>query len=115
MADVIEARGYNGQVEFDGRTVTIKREGFLARASQGRSEKSLALRQISAVQFKPAGVLSNGFIQFTIPGEISESVHKGGRAIDAAGDENAVLFTRKQSSAFASLRDLIRQTLNTLA
>ena len=31
MSETITAKGYNGQVSFDGRFVTISRSGFVAR------------------------------------------------------------------------------------
>lgn len=111
MAEQITAHGRNGQVHFDGKTVTIKREGALARVSHGRGEKSIPLRQIAAVQFKPVSMLTNGFIQFTVPGELAPASQKGNRARDAAGDENSVLFLKKQESEFSALRDAVRSAI----
>lgn len=111
MAEVIAAQGRNGQVSFDGKTVTITREGFAARVSHGRGEKSIPLRQIAAVQMKPVSLMTTGFIQFTVPGEISSKVQKGGRGLDAASDENAVLFLKKQEPDFVALRDAVQAAI----
>ena len=67
---MIEAVGKAGQIQFDGQYVTITRKGFLARSIVGKGEKRLHIAQISGVQWKPAGPLINGFIQFTLPGGI---------------------------------------------
>lgn len=108
MTDVLNANGRNGQIYFDGKTVTIKREGFLARSTQGRGDKMIPLRHIAGIQLKPAGALSNGYIQFSVPGEMSNRNAKGGRTMDATRDENAVIFLKKQQADFEILRDAIQ-------
>ncbi|HWU28024.1 MAG TPA: DUF4429 domain-containing protein [Microbacterium sp.] len=112
---IIEAAGRNGQIHFDGKTVTIRREGFFGRAGHGRGEKMIPIRQIAGVQMKPSGALTNGFIQLAVPGEISTTkALKGGRTMDAANDENAVIFTKKQQPQFEALRDAIRDAVAAL-
>lgn len=111
MTDVLVAKGRNGQIKFDGRTVTITREGFAARASHGRGEKMIPLRQIAGVQFKPVAMLTTGYIQFTVPGEISSHKKKGSRTMDAASDENAVIFLKKQQPEFEAIRTAIQSAL----
>lgn len=110
----ITAEGRNGQVSFDGKTVTITREGAAARATHGRGEKSIPLRQIAAVQFKPNSFATVGFIQFTIPGEMSNNRRKGGRTIDAAKDENAVTFAKKVEPDFIALKTAVQDALAAL-
>jgi hypothetical protein len=109
--NVVVAHGVNGHIEFDGSVVTIVREGVLARLSQGRSVKQIPVRQIQAVQCKPAGAILNGFIQFTIPGEMSSRVAFGARTYDSAKDENAVIFTRSQEDAFLELAGAITNAI----
>lgn len=105
---IIEAVGRNGQIQFDGKTVTIRRDGFFGRGVHGRGEKTLFLRQIGGVQLKPSGALTNGFFQLTIPGEIATTrAAKGSRTFDAANDENAVIFNKKQQPLFEALRAAI--------
>lgn len=115
MADAIAAHGRNGQISFDGKTVTIKREGLAARLSHGRGEKNIPLRMIAAVQMKPVTFATTGFIQFTVPGEISTTTaQKGKRGLNAAQDENSVLFLKKQEPEFIALRDAIQEAMATL-
>ena len=111
MSQVVTAKGRNGQVTFDGKTVTITREGAAARLTHGRGEKMLALRQISAVQLKPVGLLTAGYIQFTIPGELGNERQKGARTFDATKDENSVLFLKKNEQEFLTLRDAVRAAI----
>ena len=106
------AKGHNGQLRFDGQTVTITREGFLARATQGRSTKELPIRSIGAVQFKPANALINGFVQFSVMGEVSvRNNNLGSRTVQAGQDENSVIVVKKQMPAFVALVDAVRAAI----
>lgn len=111
MTETISAQGRNGQVTFDGKTVTITREGLVARATHGRSDKMLALRQISAIQLKPVSLLTTGYIQFTVPGEMSNNKGKGARTFDATKDENSIVFLKKQQPEFEAIRTAIQSAL----
>lgn len=99
-----EVTGQGGQITFDGQYVTITRKGFLARATHGKGEKRLHISQISAVQWKPAGALVNGFIQFTVPGGNEVRGRMGSQTSNAAKDENSVIFTKAQMPEFEKLR-----------
>lgn len=106
---MIEAAGQGGQMLFDGQYVTITRNGFLARATHGRGDKNIPITAISAVQWKPAG-LTNGFIQLSIGGADRQAA-KGGRTMNAAKDENSVVFTKKQQPQFEVLRAALEQAI----
>ncbi|MFG2992321.1 DUF4429 domain-containing protein [Streptomyces sp. NPDC048257] len=109
-AAMIEVSGSGGQLVFDGQYITITRKGFLARATHGRGEKRLHVSQVSAVQWKPAGALVNGFIQFSIGGADRQAL-KGARTIDASKDENSVVFTKQQQPEFERLRAALDQAI----
>jgi hypothetical protein len=106
LRDVITAKGYNGTVTFDGRAITISRTG-LGRLASGASDKMIPLRSVTAVQLKPAGMLKNGYIAFTIPG----GQEVGGGTYQAAKDENAVIFTKQQAADFDALRAAVNEAL----
>lgn len=89
---MLQVKGHNGTISFDGTVVTIARTGFMARATIGKGEKRIPVRQITAVQFKPAGVLMNGYIAFTIGGGNEQRSRFGAQTYQAAQDENAVVF-----------------------
>lgn len=108
---MIEVKGRNGQVRFDGQYVTITRKGFLARSSVGKGEKRLHISQITAVQWKPAGWAWNGFIQFTLPGGNEQQSGFGSQTMRAASDENSVTFTTKQMPEFERLRAAIDEAI----
>lgn len=107
----ITAKGHNGTVTFDGNWVTISRTGALARMSVGKGEKRIPLPSITAVQWKPAGPMVNGFIQFTVPGGNESRSRAGSQTTSAARDENTVLFTRKQREEFAAIRTAIEDAI----
>lgn len=107
MSVEITAKGLGGTVVFDGCFVTIKREGFFARSTVGKGEKRIPLGSIHAVQWKAPTSLNNGFIAFTIAGGIEKQSRFGSQYMDAAKDENAVVFKKKDGSAFEALREAI--------
>lgn len=106
---MIEASGQGGQMRFDGHYITITRNGFLARATHGRGDKNIPITAISAVQWKPAG-MTNGFLQLSIGGADRQAA-KGGRTMNAAKDENSVVFTKKQQPQFEALRAALEQAI----
>lgn len=108
---MIEVHGQGGQIQFDGQYITITRKGFLARTTIGKGEKRLHIVQIAAIQWKPAGPLVNGFIQFTLPGGNERRSAFGAQTTSAARDENSVIFTRKQQPEFEKLRTAIDQAI----
>jgi hypothetical protein len=101
---MITAKGYNGQVTFDGNFITINRKGALARMSVGKGEKRIPIASVTAVQWKPPGGLVNGFIQFSILGGNEGRSRMGRQTTDAAKDENSIIVTRKQAPEFEALR-----------
>ena len=108
---MIEARGHNGRVRFDGSFVTIARKGALGRLSVGKGEKSVPVQHITAVQVKPAGAIVNGFISFTLAGGNERQSTLGKQTFNAASDENSVLFTKKQAAAFTDLANAVRAAI----
>jgi len=83
--------GIGGQLELWGDRVVIKRSGAVAAVSGGLEgrlgDKTIPLSQISAVQFRKATMMFNGYISFSF---------FGGREIngynEAAKNENSVIF-----------------------
>lgn len=108
---MITAKGQNGTVHFDGQFVTIERTGFFGRVTSGKGDKRIPVKNIQAVQWKPPGILVNGFIEFTLPGG-NEAVSRAGSAsMGAAKNENAVIITRKQAAEFEALRAAVEAAM----
>jgi hypothetical protein len=107
----MQIKGHNGTVSFDGASVTIDRIGFLARTTIGKGSKRIPISQLTAVQFKPAGAMTNGFIQFTLSGGIERRSKFGSQTRDAVEDENSVIFTRRQQPGFEALRAAVEAAM----
>jgi Domain of unknown function (DUF4429)/Short C-terminal domain len=108
----MEVKGVNGTVTFDGQTVTITRKGFMARATVGKGTKSIPVHSITAIQWKPAGPITNGFIQFTVGGGVERRSAFGRQTRDAAQDENSVVFRTSHKAEFEELRDAVQAAIN---
>lgn len=108
---MIEVKGHTGQIVFEGDYVTITRKGFNARVTVGKGEKRVHVSQISGVQWKPAGLMVNGFIQFTVPGGNERRSAFGSQTTNAVTDENSVVFTKKQMPEFEKLRAAIEAAI----
>jgi Domain of unknown function (DUF4429) len=67
------------------------------------------------VQWKPAGALVNGYIQFTIPGGNERRSRAGSATVDAGRDENSVVFSKKQMPAFERLRGAVQEAVTARA
>lgn len=107
----METKGHNGQIHFDGQWVTISRRGFLGRSTVGKGDKRIHLGSIAAVNWKPAGPITNGFIQFAVTGSMPQRSTFGNRTSRNARDENTVLFTWQQRQQFEALRAQIENAI----
>jgi hypothetical protein len=102
-------QGHNGQVTLSNEALTISRKGVLGFLTQGlKGEKRIPYSSISAVQYKKAGLVVNGYIQFSILGGIES---RGG-AFAAGVDENTVMFRSSQNQQFARLRDEVERRVS---
>jgi hypothetical protein len=98
-------QGHGGSIELSATTLTIKRKGVLAFVTQGmKGDKEIPVSLLTALQFKPAGMFTNGYIQFSFQGG---SEAKSG-VFQAASDENTVLFTKDQQARFEVLRSRLQ-------
>ena len=103
MAELF-AKGHNGQVRLEGDWLTIERKG-LGRIGHSKGDRRIPLASITAVQLRPAGLIANGFIRFSVPG----SPEARGGLSNAAKDENAVVFSRSHAAEFEGLREAVEQ------
>lgn len=93
----IFAKGVNGQVELYDNKVCIHRKGVLGFLTQGlKGDKNIMISSISSIQFKNAGAMFNGYIQFAFMGGQEA---KGG-IFQGTQDENTVMFTKKTTASF---------------
>lgn len=99
--------GINGQIKLTETGVIITRKGILGFMTQGlKGEKRIPFSSISSVQFKDAGLVTSGYIQFAVLG----GVEARGGLFDATKDENSVMFKRgPQAVGFQQLRDIVEK------
>lgn len=104
----MEAKGINGKLVLGKGYVEIVRNGFMAFATQGiKGNKKIAIKQISAIQFKPAGLMFNGYIQFSF---IGGKEAKGG-IFQGTMDENTIMFRKKTQLDFEKIKEKIEKKI----
>jgi hypothetical protein len=104
-----EAEGINGQLDLLEDTIRIRRKGVRSFLTQGlKGEKEILISQISAIQFKKAGLVTNGYIQFSFIGGLES---KSG-ILGATMDENSVFFNKNQEPAFAAIREEVQRRIS---
>lgn len=62
------AKGTNGTLVVKDNTIEIVRSGLNARLLGLRGNKEILIKNITPIQFKQPGLLTNGFIQFAFSG-----------------------------------------------
>ena len=89
--------------------VVIEHHGVLGFLIQGLSGgKIIPIHSIKSVQFREASPWVNGFIQFGISG----GIEKQGGILNAAGDENSVIFYENKNEEALEIKDFIERKIN---
>jgi len=112
---MMEAKGSNGVISFDGRIVRITRRGVRGMSLHGKGDKAIPLQSLGSVQMKPAGRLSEGFLQFGVVGGVERNTIRRKRTYGGEGavsDENSVMFKRKHQPEFEAVRNAILEALS---
>ena len=100
----LEAKGISATVTVSGGKLTITRKGFMSLVLHGlKGEKDIQIADITSVQFKKAGSVISGYIQFGYPGATESK--KG--IWEAAEDENTVMFVEGNQPDFEAIKDYI--------
>lgn len=100
----MHVKGHNGQLDFDGNTVTISRKGLLAAGTVGGGTMRIPLGSITAVDFKKWSIFRWGHLRVVVQGG-------GMRRRKAIKDEQTVTFNRQHQAAFEEIRDAIEGAL----
>ena len=106
--DTLEAIGVNGRMRIDGDKLVInrRRAGLLAALTVGlHGEKVIPMSQITAVELRRPG-LARGYFRISINGR-----DPNGGLLEAAKDENAIVFTRSSTKAFEKLNAFLIQNI----
>jgi hypothetical protein len=116
---VIEAKGVERTVTFDGATIVIRyqRAARLRRKITRASLEDLVIpvSQLESVQHQPSTLLWNGFVRFVCKGdealEPPPNVSVAATVKFALRDPKAVVFGRYQDKDFAALYEAVTDAL----
>jgi hypothetical protein len=105
-------RGIQDELEVFEDKITITPKGIRGFLSKGiKGTKYIPFASITAIQFKEAGAVFSGYLQFTIPGG-NEST---GGILAATRDENTFMFARPENNALAMrIKDHIEAAVHAL-
>jgi len=108
MALLLQAQGQGGALDVYDEKIVIRRKGVLAFLNHGmKGDKEVPISKITSIQFKQAGTIINGYIQFSLPGG-NES--KGG-VFAATKDENTIMFTKQQAPNFEKAKEILDKNI----
>ena len=97
-----------GQLYVYEDRIVIERKGISAFLTQGlKGGKTIPIVSLTNIQFKPVGRLTNGYIQFSVLGEVGS---KGG-ALAASYDENTVFFKKKNAKVAENIRAFLEEKI----
>ena len=106
-----ETHGIGGQLTLLDNKVRISRRGIWAFFLHGlKGDKEILIKHISAIQFKKASMLTNGYIQFAFIG--SQESKTG--IFGATKDENTVIFTSAQQKNFEEFKSRVEEKMAAL-
>ena len=102
--------GANGILTLYRDRITIKRRGIRGALGHGffQGVKEIMLSSITAIQLKKAGILTVGYIQFSVLGGV-ESRRGLNEAVD---DENTVTFDSPQTKTAEAIKNKIYELQN---
>lgn len=104
-----EIAGVGDSLRLTRTRVIITPKGLMGFVSKGlKGSKEIPISRITAIQFKPAGALFNGYIQFSLMGS---NEAKGG-LLEAGKDENTVMFTSDQQPNFYEAKQYIDSVID---
>jgi hypothetical protein len=105
---ICEVAGNGGQIQLTATSIRIRRKGLAALFAHGlKGDKEILIRDLSAIQFRDANLLTSGYIQFAFRG--GSEAHGG--ILQATSDENTVMFSRSKQRDFEQFRDAVRRKM----
>lgn len=105
---MVEVKGYTGTVVFDGQSITIIKTG-VGRVASGRGQIRIPVRSVTAVMWKPANPVVNGYIHFSVPGGTDRRSRS--QSANVRLSPNTVSFLRSQMQEFEALRNAVEEAI----
>jgi hypothetical protein len=110
MLPVFTMTDCGGRLEVFEDTVTITPKGFRGFLTKGfAGTRTILISSIAAVQFRKAGLITSGYIRFTLPGAIESR-----RLIAAQNDENTFVFVLGQNDLATKIKDYIETRMESV-
>lgn len=108
----LDAKSHGSFLALQGNTIIIRHTGIANTLVKGgmQGEKRIPINSVLSVQFKDAGTMTSGYIQFETAGG-SQHAARGGLT-EAAADENSFLFNQEDQQKFEKIRDRVNEILN---
>lgn len=108
MDCLFTVKGVQGILKVFENKITLKPKGLLGLINLGiKGEKMIPMSSVTSIQFRKAGFLTSGYMQFSIPGG-NES--KGG-LFKAVNDENTFVFKAKSNKVAHKIKDFIEEKI----
>jgi hypothetical protein len=108
MEKFVEIKGIGEVLRIYEDKISIVQVGFMGFLLKGsRGTKTIPYSSIMAVQYRKPGLLTNGYIQFTIPGGKEAT----GGLYAATQDENTFMFRQPQLSEMDRAKAFIEEKL----
>lgn len=93
MADsILQLQGPSARLELYDDHLTITATGAIGKMSQ-KGSRTIYLKDITSVQYKPGSLVSGGYLHFTVPGGRQMLAGVQG----AAANDNAIVFVKKEN------------------
>lgn len=116
---MLEARGVDGTVRFDGETVVIVFSGIIRFRHKIRRRSVEDIRipvgDLVDVQFQPSSLMWNGFLRFVVKGAETTELPPDAKPVLAVKlalrDPNAVVFSRYQDRQFEALQAAVMEAM----
>lgn len=108
MDKLFELHDDFGQLYVYEDRVVIERKGARASFAHGlKGGKTIPVNSLTNIEFKPAGAITKGYIQFGVLGDVGS---KGGFAA-ASYDENTMFFKKKDSNIAEDIKSFLERKI----
>lgn len=107
MAEMLHRlTGIHKSLEVYEDHVVIKQKSIIDKLANGfKGDKSIYIEDITAIQIKPPGLLTNGYIQFSLPGGNEQT----GGMKQATQDENSVFYAKEKHDLVMKIKSTIER------
>lgn len=113
MEKLMEASGVGQTVTvFPNKVAISGKKGLMGMLAAGGSSQEIRIKEITGIEFKKAGSMVNGYIQFRTAA--SANSKQGGMfaVLEVADDPNTIHFLKKHNDVFMEVKDKIEEIMD---